>query len=198
METMRKIKCLTMPELNSYFNTTSPHSRNDESYGKYMSYYEAGHALICILNPSISELISVKMSCIHGDRANKLFTFPDLSLTISKKQIENALIQSQAGRAATELLFGKNVHHQTGLEAAFSVGQALIKARVSEDRDITSDLDQARKKAIKILRKHKDTLINIADILYYEGRITAQQIHNEINSQKKPSSSDDYTHQMPK
>ena len=81
-------------------------SNEEQKYIKEIAYHEAGHAVIAeVFEPQSVNIVSVKK--YSGDIGGVTSYYQDEGYFFDKKYMENRVVSLLAGKAATEIVFGK-------------------------------------------------------------------------------------------
>lgn len=180
----------------------------DDREKKITAYHEAGHTLLHLLQPEITdEFYSVTI--VPRARALGLtaWFFNENKYSSNKEELLAQISVCLAGRAAEELMFneiGTGPYHD--FEQASSIAFHMIctygmtelgtriyninhvsdATRVLIDKEINKILDQQYQKVMKILKENKEKLINLAEALFEKETLYADEVY-EILQIAKPN-----------
>ena len=186
-----------------------------ESEKKATAYHEAGHTILGKLLPEQDPVYKVTI-IPRGFALGVTWSMPkDDVVTQSKKFLEGKLAMLMGGRVAEKLIYGHissgagndieqatNIARRMVCEFGMSdiIGPVSFKDNSSEsftkafseqtasdiDNEVKSLVLKAEKKAEKILKENKETLIILADELFKRETLLANEIDMIINGEKLP------------
>jgi len=179
------------------------------------AYHEAGHTLVAYFTPDANDLHKVTIVAKGGSGGHTAFV-PRESQEwhMTKSQYKARMDTAMGGRAAEELIFGKEKitgGASSDLESATRVSEAMVKAlgmsekvgfRVFEDSEdkmspntkemvdseIKCLLDDSYKRAMNILVTHKNELHLLAEALLKYETLDVDDIKAIIEHKKPPTS----------
>jgi len=178
------------------------------------AYHEAGHTLVAYFTPDAMPLHKVTIVAKGGSGGHTAFIPPEnAEWHQTKAQLKARMDTSMGGRAAEELIFGKekitggassdlqsatrisvNMVTQLGMSEKF--GNRILhdnehnssNTKEMVDGEIKSNLEDSYKRAMNVLTTHKNELHMLAEALLKYETLDADDIKSIIEQKRPPAS----------
>ena len=170
-------------------------SNEQQKYIKEIAYHEAGHAVVAeVLEPQSVNIVSVKK--YSGDIGGVTSYYQDEGYFYDKKYMENRVISLLAGKAATEIVFGKvDIGAGEDIRRAMRITQRFVDDYCSysfdcyefldsisneflerKERKIYCEIERYYQMAKKLLIQNREFLDKIATALIEKETIITQDV----------------------
>lgn len=176
-------------------------STQDGEESDIVLVHELGHVVVAeVLEPGSVSLVSVESH--NGKVGGVTMIRPSSDNKLTVDLLENKVIWTLGGRAATEIFFGKpDVGSNADLHSAYETIEGIVSeqaingfetfermihyASMMDDRKsivISNDLEKLYQKAKTIIAENRGLLMALADVLREEKTLTSKEIREVIDS----------------